>query len=470
MAMDAPAKGRRGRKKSVDSIRRGRTDPLSLVDAIREYPSQPRHRMFYISTKTEISSLDGCLSDDTEFLIICGDLKDESSCKKFLTEVSSKVDPKRVIYVPTEKVQDLDSVRGAVEGLHMAFLEDQLMIFKDGCRFIYESSDLMAASYVDIKEEMAGSDFAILGSSIISSGGLYDDLNQKVPAANMVVVTGKFDSRFNINWTYLSNSISSLPAGIRVFNDIDSSPRFFDINLKQNLSTSFKNGMNIMTSEQYREFLKSLDMPSTYKTDKDVTIVTEEGYSMMFLTIRIFTSTILDGGTLLKIEHPRDYFRENIPAYVKNAKALFMDYYLRLKDVSAAVRRIGGVGTIEGSTIVVDEDLKLVVDPVDMGVVLYRATTGELEYYNSFKDSGYLDDEVIESDEHLRSTLSVKKVRNNVPENLARRKIRDMNHISDALQSIISHDLVRRWDDRVLDSSFSLPVIMQKPINEEEEE
>ena len=225
-----------------------------------------------------------------------------------------------------------------------------------------------------------------------------------------------------------------------------------------------------MTSEQYREFLKSLDMPSTYKTDKDVTIVTEEGYSMMFLTIRIFTSTILDGGTLLKIEHPRDYFRENIPAYVKNAKALFMDYYLRLKDVSAAVRRIGGVGTIEGSTIVVDEDLKLVVDPVDMGVVLYRATTGELEYYNSFKDSGYLDDEVIESDEHLRSTLSVKKVRNNVPENLARRKIRDMNHISDALQSIISHDLVRRWDDRVLDPSFSLPVIMQKPINEEEEE
>ena len=352
----------------------------------------------------------------------------------------------------------------------MAFLEDQLMIFKDGCRFIYESSDLMAASYVDIKEEMAGSDFAILGSSIISSGGLYDDLNQKVPAANMVVVTGKFDSRFNINWTYLSNSISSLPAGIRVFNDIDTSPRFFDINLKQNLSMSFKNGMNIMTSEQYREFLKSLDMPSTYKTDKDVTIVTEEGYSMMFLTIRIFTSTILDGGTLLKIEHPRDYFRENIPAYVKNAKALFMDYYLRLRDVSAAVRRIGGVGTIEGSTIVVDEDLKLVVDPVDMGVVLYRATTGELEYYNSFKDSGYLDDEVIESDEHLRSTLSVKKVRNNVPENLARRKIRDMNHISDALQSIISHDLVRRWDDRVLDPSFSLPVIMQKPINEEEEE
>ena len=468
--MDAPVKGRRGRKKSVDSIRRGRTDPLSLVDAIREYPIGPKRRMFYISGKANVSDLSGHQFDEGSFLIVCGEFNDADSCKKFLSGVTQYIDPKRVVYVPMNGLKDVNGFREAVEGLQMAFLEDQLMIFKDGCRFVYESKDLMAAPYTDVKEEMAGSDFAILGSSYISSKGLYDDLNDKVPAANMVVVSGKFDSVFNINWTYLSNSIDVPPAGIRVFNDISAELRTFDINLKQNQSMSFKNGTANMNAEQYREFLKGLGMPSTYKTDKDVTILTEGGYSMMFLTIRIFTSTILDGGTLLKIEHPRDYFKENIPEYVKNAKALFMDYYLRLRDVSAAVRRIGGVGTIEGSTVLVDEDLKLVVDPTDSGVVLYRAATGALIYYDSFSDSGYLDDSVILSDEHLKSTFTLKKVASDVPPHLARRKIRDMNHIADALQSVISHDLVRRWDDRILDVSIALSDVMQKPLQDEEDE
>ncbi len=191
---------------------------------------------------------------------------------------------------------------------------------------------------------------------------------------------------------------------------------------------------------------------------------------MVFLTIKIFTSTILDGGTLLKVEHPRDYFMENLEAYVMMAKKVYMDYYLKLKNISAAVRRIGGAGDISGCTVIVDDNLKVILDPTDMRPVLYRAVTGELIYYDSFLASEFLDDKYALKDRQLESALSLKKVAGNVPPHLSRKSIRDMNHISEALQSIISEDIVRRWDDRILDMNVTLETVMKKPEGEEEED
>ncbi len=191
---------------------------------------------------------------------------------------------------------------------------------------------------------------------------------------------------------------------------------------------------------------------------------------MVFLTIKIFTSTILDGGTLLKVEHPRDYFMENLEAYVMMAKNVFRDYYLQLKSISAAVRRIGGAGDISGCTVVVDDNLKIILDPTDMRPVLYRAVTGDLIYYESFRASGFLDDKYVLQDRQLVAALTLKSVTWDVPPHLSRKSIRDMNHVSEALQSIISQDVVRRWDDRILDMDATLETIMMKADKEEEEE
>ena len=191
---------------------------------------------------------------------------------------------------------------------------------------------------------------------------------------------------------------------------------------------------------------------------------------MVFLTIKIFTSTILDGGTLLKIEHPRDYFMENMGTYVKRAEEVFLPYYLRLRDVSAAVRRIGGAGDIMGCTVIVDDNLKILVDPIDFRPVLFRAVTGSLIYYNTFAESGFIKDEYTQLDKHLISTLTLKEVPFDVPPHLARRNINNMNHVSEALQGIIATDMVRRWDDRLLDPSCSLADIMEKQDCEEEED
>ena len=462
--MDAPTKGRRGRKKAADKIHIGRKTPLSLVDASRSTYAKERHRLFYVRGGGPID-MEADMSEEGAFIIVFGGLKD---CG-FLKTLTGRIDPKRIVYVPDGDC-NVDEMRKAVEDLGMAFLEDQLMIFKDGCRFIYESKDIIAAYAKDIREELSSSNFCMYGCSKITSEGMYDHILNNVPSANLVVVAGDFDRSYNINWTYLTNSIEGNVPGIRVFNDIDEKIKYFDIPKTQCQSMSFQDGMSVMKAEDYRVFLNDLGMPSTYKTDKDVTIVTDKGLSMVFLTIRIFTSTILDGGTLLKIQHPRDYFVENMQTYAKNAKDIFTPYYLRLKDVALAVRRIGGAGDIVGCTVIVDDNLKIVVDPTDMQPVLYRAVTGGLIYYDSFKDSEFIDDKYALADEHLVSTLTLKKVANNVPPQLERRSIRDMNHISEALQSLISQDMVRRWDDRLLNADVPLGEVMQKCDDEEEED
>ena len=159
----------------------------------------------------------------------------------------------------------------------MAFLDDELMIFKDGSRYIYESADVMNATSPEIREEFAGSDFSILGAASIKRGGLYDHIKSNAPAANLLVVSGAFDTDYNVNWTYVSASILAFPDGMRVLDDVDGTVRFVDMPLKQTQSMSFKDGMMSMKAEEYRDFLKSLGMPSIYKTDKDVTFITKNG-------------------------------------------------------------------------------------------------------------------------------------------------------------------------------------------------
>ena len=337
-----------------------------------------------------------------------------------------------------------------------------MMIFKEDSRFVYDSKDVMSATEGDIREELSGSEFSLMGASAIGKGGLYDHLLDKIPYSNLTVVTPSFGSDFNVNWNYICNSSPEKQKGIRIFNDYSDRIGSFEIVTKPNPLLSFGEGLSPMSAEGYRQFLTDVGMPSEYRTDKDVNILTEQGVSMVFLHIKIFTSTILDGSTLLKIEHPRDYFRANLPQYVKNAKEIFTPYLLRLNEVSAAVRSIGGTGTISGCTVEVFEKLKLVVDPVDLGLVLYRTVTKGIDYFDSFSQSEFLDDSVIESTPYLKDVLRIKPVSSNVPEHLTRKEINRMNAIADSLMFIVSDNMVRRWDDRILNKTADLAEILMK--------
>ena len=276
--MDAVVKGRRGRKKSPDKIHIGRKEPLSYADAIRTSLSKERHRIYYTeSTCADFGPFD---REDGSFLIISGYFKEASECREYLNALPGDIDRKRVIYIPAKKLDDVKSFREAVEGLGVAFLYDDLMIFKDGSRYVYEAADIQKATSPEIREEMGGSEFSIMGTPAIDKGGMYDHLNKNVPAANLLVVTGMYNLKYcdyNINWTYLCDMISTFPDGMSVFNDIRSDVKYVDIPLKQTRSMSFPDGTMMMTAEEYRDFLKTLGMPSVYKTDKDVTVITRGG-------------------------------------------------------------------------------------------------------------------------------------------------------------------------------------------------
>jgi len=409
---------------------------------------------FFYSTRLDPK----CSADiGDSFLIINGPSSDA------FDTAPANIDPRHIIVIPDGK-GDVDAFRKAVEKARMAFLEDQLLVYKDGNRYVYEAKDVMEAGEADIREELDGAEFVIMGSSKIGRSGLYDHLLCKVPYARLIVVTQSFESDYNLNWTYVSDVGCQPPRGIRAFCDCSADAKYFESTARSNPALSFKDGLEHMSAEDYRKFLTDADMPSEFRTDKDVNILTEKGISMAFLHIKIFTSTILDGSTLLKIEHPRDYFKANMPEYVRCVRKTFTPYYTRLKEVSTAVRSIGGTGVISGCTVEVFEKLKIVVDPVDEGLVLYRAVTKGIDYFDTFAQSEYLDDSVIESTPHLKDVLKLKAVSGNVPGHLSRKEINRMNAIADSLMYVISYNVIRRWDDRIMQPDSTLADIMTKEV------
>lgn len=427
------------------------------------------------SIAKHVSSLSGKFEKDQPFVLLCGNIADSfETCEKFLNSLVSTIDPKKIVLFPgeselapcrdgkTDYAGLMEKYREMVEGLGCAFLETQVLILKNGFRNIYEASDLLNASKADLREEVEGSQLVVFGYS--SYGGkkeemrkLYDHLSRNIPECSMVVVSDSFDVDYNFNWTYITRDPENSDRGMRIFSDTSDSVRRFEMPSVQRAPYGLKDGNTRIEADGYRKICADMGMPTEYNIGKDVTIVTENGYSIFLTQVKVFTTTVLDISSPFKHEHSWDYFRDNIVQYTGNAIRLFEPFYRRLREVSQYVRMIGGTGLIDGCTVNVDEDLNIFVDPVDMSLTLYRTIKGGFDFLSEFEMTEFGDYPTnMASVPGMHELLALKQIDKEPPAYLTRRNLRKMMQITDCFISVVDRGIVRRWDDRMLQEGTTL--------------
>jgi hypothetical protein len=141
--------------------------------------------------------------------------------------------------------------------------------------------------------------------------------------------------------------------------------------------------------------------------------------------------------------------------FVENTRSKITPYYLRLREVSAAVRSVGGLGEIDGCTVVIGDRTKLFVDPKDHSLALYTAVPKAIHFNDSFDVLMGTDFEPVcdrlRSDPEAREFLALRDVSGELPPYLNRNGIRRMVALTDCLMSTVDHGIIRLWDDRLLD-------------------
>jgi len=412
-----------------------------------------------------VQSTAGGIGQDS-FLLICGNFTSSPDRYKFfMEELSFSFDPKRVVIVPSAGGIDMQTARKIAEEQHMAFLDGQMMILKENSRFVYEASDVIAAARDDIKEELEGSQLAIIGGPGDSLKGLHEHVRINSPTASIIIFTDRYPGKdYNVNWTYVCREVESDPGiGYRVFSDCGSEPMRFEIRAGHDASICLREGTKIYTPDEYRSLMAGMGMPIIYKADKDVTTITKGGCSMYLMQPRMFVSTVLDKGLPFKLDHATDYFERNMETYAEAAYNTVLPYYLRMKDIALNVRRIGGRGEIDGCSIEIDDEYKLFVDPNDFGLVLYQPIPHGIIYHDEF--TGYLNR--ISSDPEIASKLTLKKVAADPPAYMSRKSLRRMSPIADCLMSVVEHSMIRRWNDLMLEPGTTLVDMIMSNTEEE---
>ncbi len=486
----APDRGSACTRKVMEPVRRlpkGDSFAIYYITDI-DLDAAIRRRYSHKCTEVEVQAIcertvdsfmgDIADSQSPSYLVIGGNLSTcHRICEMFLTELAGRYDPKHVVFVPGDlelgqPIEDsgyaeaVDGYRATVEGLGMTFLESQLLILKGGCRNIYDAPDLMSAASADIREEIDGSHLVILGGSGIpgtcaSISDLYNHIFEAVPSTDLIVVSCHSDvDRYNVMWTYVASVVETdCPSGIRMFSDNRGGEgphlRMFEASSFPRAFVSTSDGSIVLTPEQYVEMFSRIDVPWAYAQEKNVTVVTESGYHMFVQHVRVFTTTILNGGNLVKVDHPLDYLRGNMVRFVENTRSKITPYYLRLREVSAAVRSVGGLGEIDGCTVVVGDRTKLFVDPKDHSLALYTAVPKAIHFNDSFDVLMGTDFEPVcdrlRSDPEAREFLALRDVSGELPPYLNRNGIRRMVALTDCLMSTVDHGIIRLWDDRLLD-------------------
>ena len=150
-------------------------------------------------------------------------------------------------------------------------------------------------------------------------------------------------------------------------------------------------------------------------------------------------------------------FKSEMKGYGDRVRSIVTPYHLRLKEVSALVKSIGGEGRIYGCSVNLFEDTYVFVDPADMGLVLYTNIKGGMRIEESFP-SEFPDTE---------GCLPLKK---DVPGYVNRKDMRRMVQVTEALTAIVDDFIIRRWDDRVLEGASLVDLITIKDVRTEEDE
>lgn len=230
------------------------------------------------------------------------------------------------------------------------------------------------------------------------------------------------------------------------------------------------NGIHPITRKEYHEFNvgQGIQVSGELKHAGDIYALKHDGVYMFFLVDKK-RLCLLEGGNRRKLDYDIEYYRENLPEYVRKARRILEPYFHALSMISQEVKTFGGDGTIHGCIVDIDFYNHLFVNPNDGKITSYFARDkGNPQFYGSLmellksspmppklEDGTHLYSRYIRLAQEkklpiLSEISNEKKLFPVVSDKNIAKKMYSMSGDARSIQYLIDKNVVRRWEGDIL--------------------
>ena len=396
-------------------------------------------------------------------------------------------------------------------------LENALYIrYKDRLSRVVSEEEILNASYQDLTELLSKCTFILLGGigysglnpKYNSDLGLYgkaitsleedkwraerfrkvhDKIKQCAKGRKVVVLTHTpvndwTEDECVKNWIYVNghthqNAINISPDGITVLSD--NQIGYKPIRWKLHSFTmdicwfdpfeNYEDGIYEISSDQYKDFNRGRGIPSNGCSWPGVLYLLKRKKKYMFLLQSEKSLCLMVGGQRKRIGWKDiQYYYDNMERYVKQVLQITEPYRRFMKRLSEEVKKIGGDGKIHGCIVDISYFSHIYVNPFEGKLTPYWALdiTGRIVYDNirmllEARERPLLKRFMIECDKQsipLIETFAMSEHKPNelavIPRWMSGTEIYNPSRIMKSIQYVWEQDVIRIWNDDILDGNY----------------
>jgi len=407
----------------------------------------------------------------------------------------------------------ISQYRHLFESLGMIFLQNDLLIYKDYRLKIITEKQLTGIDITFLREICLNSSFMVLGGlgysgyneDFNATHGIYrktiltlpedmeqtkrfEDIYEKVETAleknRLIILTHTpkenwTNKPYNSNWIYVNGHTHrndytcSKEKTVYADNQIgyysnSIGLKHFCISCSYDIFGYYKDGIYKITREQYLDFNRGIGINITFNRTHYIIYMLKNRGVYCFLAKRKEKLYFLEGGNIRNlINDDIDYYFDNLSKYSDVIKKQLRGYNTLLKAISQAVKAIGGKGTIHGCIIDIDFYNHIYLNLHDGEITPYYATAITDKYvYNNIqallqeRRSDLYDNYLylLEKSDKVNSLITSNKNAGTVE---PARFVGDTyiyrpSRIMKTLQYITNVNVVRVWDDRIIEADSYL--------------
>lgn len=473
-----------------------------------------------VDTATQKSSAD--------YLLIAGDVSfNYENSVIFYEELVKLWKPSHIVVVlgnhelwdfnrngkPYDYSKGLDDIvykyRELFSTLNICFLQNELLILKDGQQIVIKEEELLTLPAETLKEVCLKSSLNIFGglgfsgysSSFNATNGIYRNtitslaedieqtkrfekiymiLNNAISIKPIVVLTHTPKDNwsreiYNPQWIYVNGHTHRneycCSEDRKVYADnqigyqgLKAGLKHFTLSGRCDVFLYYPDGIHIITREQYLDFNKVLGINMTFnRTSGNIHMLKRSGiYCFIYENSKKRKLSLLNGGAPKSLDYnDLEYYFQRMIYYSDAVKLMFADYYKALNSISNSIKAFGGSGNIHGCIVDIDFFNHIYLNPEDGTLTPYYAESmiDKYEFKNVkallkakrpdlHRNYEKLLKAGTETALQLRDNLNVKSIEitQYVPETIMYGPSRIMR----SLQYLMDVNVIRHWNDEVI--------------------
>ena len=310
--------------------------------------------------------------------------------------------------------------------------------------------------------------------------------NKKILFVTHTPLSDWSPDKYNEHWIYMNGhthqNFYEINNNINVYADNqigykkDAYPlKYIYLDGKYDTLAKLIDGIHIITADEYKDFYdgKGKRIQFNHKNGK-IIMIKNSGIYMFFYEKENRKRFILKGGQLINLKNskPYKYYYDNIIKMAQAFKEGFKDYDLMQREISNYIKMIGGSGTIHGSIVDIDFFNHILLNPFDLSITPYFATSVTDKYVFKNLESlllvkapelhpNYV--KLIKNNTEQKHALIIFKDGENLNINAKHSKETDIYSFSNKiniLQRLNNLSILTFWDDSALEKQADLTKLL----------